>query len=230
MAIGLTSKQYGTVRLADVRWGGANLGVIRWKTMHMLGDEWAARKGGKSERPTHAERIQGGHGPKVLRLEHYREAERANRQLARQLREQGLNDDADYFAFRAQLVHRLVLIRERQILPYLGSRFLAAIAGYGYKPARSLCAYLGVLICFAFLFFLAGNGWLTFGLGASQYENLPWYEALILSVSSFHGRGFFQPLQTLGDPVASIASVEAVFGLFIEVAFIATFTQRFFGK
>ena len=65
---------------------------------------------------------------------------------------------------------------------------------------------------------------------ASQYENLPWYEALILSVSSFHGRGFFQPLQTLGDPVAIIASVEAVFGLFIEVAFIATFTQRFFGK
>ena len=42
--IGLTSKQYGTVRLADVRWGGDS-GVIRWKTMHMLGDEWAARKG-----------------------------------------------------------------------------------------------------------------------------------------------------------------------------------------
>ena len=61
-------------------------------------------------------------------------------------------------------------------------------------------------------------------------QNLPWYEALILSISSFHGRGFFQPLQTLGDPVAIIASVEAVFGLFIEVAFIATFTQRFFGK
>ena len=93
-----------------------------------------------------------------------------------------------------------------------------------------LYTYLGVLFGFAFLFFLAGNGWLTFGLGASQYENLPWYEALILSVSSFHGRSFFQPLQTVGDPVAIIASMEAVFGLFIEVAFIATFTQRFFGK
>jgi hypothetical protein len=109
-------------------------------------------------------------------------------------------------------------------------RFLDLIAGHGYKPAHSLYTYLGVLFGFAFLFFLAGNGWLTFGLGASQYQNLPWYEALILSVSSFHGRGFFQPLQTLGDPVAIIASVEAVFGLFIEVAFIATFTQRFFAR
>jgi hypothetical protein len=55
-------------------------------------------------------------------------------------------------------------------------------------------------------------------------------EALILSVSSFHGRGFFQPLQSLGDPVAALASIEAVVGLFIEISFIATFTQRFFGS
>jgi hypothetical protein len=87
-----------------------------------------------------------------------------------------------------------------------------------------------VIAVFTVLFLLAGVGLITFGLTPTEYQHLPWYEALILSVSSFHGRGFFQPLQTLGDPVAIIASVEAVFGLFIEVAFIATFTQRFFGK
>ena len=73
-------------------------------------------------------------------------------------------------------------------------------------------------------------GLLAFGLPVSQFHDLPWYEAVILSVSSFHGRGFFQPVQSLGDPVAMLAALEAVFGLFIEVSFIATFTQRFFGK
>jgi hypothetical protein len=67
-------------------------------------------------------------------------------------------------------------------------------------------------------------------LPPSQYHTLPWYEAAILSVSSFHGHGFFQPLNSPGDPVAILASIEAVFGLFIEVSFTATFTQRFFGK
>jgi hypothetical protein len=141
-----------------------------------------------------------------------------------------MNEEADAFSYRAQVLQRYVYRREGKRGRATFSWFLDAVAGHGYKPARSLYTYLGVLFGFAFLFFLAGNGWLTFGLPASQYQSLPWYEALILSVSSFHGRGFFQPLQTLGDPVAIIASVEAVFGLFIEVSFIATFTQRFFGK
>jgi hypothetical protein len=64
----------------------------------------------------------------------------------------------------------------------------------------------------------------------SKLAQLPWYEALILSVSSFHGRGFFQPLQSLGDPVAALASIEAVIGLLIEISFIATFTQCYFGN
>lgn len=63
----------------------------------------------------------------------------------------------------------------------------------------------------------------------SQLAPLPWYEALILSVSSFHGRGFFQLLNSLGDPVAALAAIEAILRLFIEISFIATFTQRFFG-
>ena len=37
-------------------------------------------------------------------------------------------------------------------------------------------------------------------------------------------------MQSFGDPVAILAAMEAVFGLFIEVNFIATFMQRYFGK
>lgn len=52
----------------------------------------------------------------------------------------------------------------------------------------------------------------------------------MLSISSFHGRGFFPATLTLGDPVALVAAAEAIIGLFIELVFIATFTQRFFAR
>jgi hypothetical protein len=59
---------------------------------------------------------------------------------------------------------------------------------------------------------------------------LAWYEAFVLSASSFHGRGLFPSALTLGDPIAILAAVEAIIGLLIEITFIATFTQRFFAR
>jgi hypothetical protein len=35
---------------------------------------------------------------------------------------------------------------------------------------------------------------------------------------------------TLGDAFVRLAATEAVLGLLIEISFIATFTQRFFGR
>jgi hypothetical protein len=60
--------------------------------------------------------------------------------------------------------------------------------------------------------------------------HLTWDEALVLSISSFHGRGFFTSGISLGDTLARLAAVEAVVGLLIEITFIATFTQRFFAR
>ena len=60
---------------------------------------------------------------------------------------------------------------------------------------------------------------------------LSWKGAFILSITAFHGRGFF-----LGgefgyeSTVTLLAAIEAIVGLFIELSFIATFTQRFLGK
>ena len=42
--------------------------------------------------------------------------------------------------------------------------------------------------------------------------------------------GFFAASFQSGDPQAGFAALEAVFGLLIEISFIATFTQRFFGS
>jgi len=158
------------------------------------------------------------------RVDVYHTAVRANRQLASALQVQGLNEDAARFAYRAQQLQRLVWRRQRKFGQYLLSGFLDVLAGYGYRPLRSLVIYLLVIVGFAF-----GYYGVTHLLHAQPYP-LAWYEALVLSISSFHGRGFFQPVYSLGDPVAILASLEAIFGLLIEISFIATFTQRFFGK
>jgi hypothetical protein len=54
--------------------------------------------------------------------------------------------------------------------------------------------------------------------------------ALIISINSFHGRGFFPAgfLPTL--PMEVCAACEAIIGLTIEMSCIATFMQPYFGK
>jgi len=47
---------------------------------------------------------------------------------------------------------------------------------------------------------------------------------------SFLGRGFFPGGIGLDDPLTVVAAFEAFIGLLIEVTFIATLTQRLFGK
>lgn len=98
--------------------------------------------------------------------------------------------------------------------------FLGLLAGYGYKPERTFFWYLLVVFGFAEVYFLF-------------YHTKSFSDALILSLTSLHGRGFF-PNALSGDPhaesAAPVAVVEAILGLMIEISFVATFTRRFFGK
>jgi hypothetical protein len=198
--------------LGDVHWsgvGGVNLTQIGWERVNRLGDEQYS-------------------GPPADEGD-VEVSVRAYRQLATQLRAQGLNEVADRFAYRAQVCQRIVSRRQHHYLRYIGSLLLDLLAGYGYRPGRAILLYLAVIVWFANLYVWATHGVLSFGLAPSQFQPLPWYEALVLSVSSFHGRGFL-PFPNLGDPVTILAAIEAVFGLVIEVSFIATFTQRFFAR
>jgi hypothetical protein len=212
---------HGYIRTADVRWGGVNLAIVDLPPAYLLGDERAAYQ---------AKDSYGDPKDREHRLANYRAAVRANRQLAVALQNIGLNEEAARFAYRAQFVQQKVLLRQRKYGAYLLSRFLDGIAGYGYKPVRGVIAYVVVILGFAVAYGLATNEVLTFGLPPSSIHPLQWYEALVLSISAFHGRGFFQPVQSLGDPVAILAAAEAIIGLLIEISFIATFTQRFFGS
>jgi hypothetical protein len=208
----LGNKQVGFVSLAGVHWGEVDLSVVDWTQVNVLGDEQQAG------------RLKGDDGKikdAALRLFEYRIAVRANRQLAVALQGQGLSEEAAHFAYRAQLLQRVVLRRQGKVGRYLFSLLLDLLAGYGYRPGRSLIAYLLIIFGFMGLYLLNAH---------FVAPHLRWDEALVLSLSSFHGRGFFSQDISLGDTYARLAAAEAVVGLLIEVSLIATFTQRFLGK
>lgn len=235
----LFDKQWGCTRLADVHWVDCNLAVINWRIVLRLGDE----------DPTQALALSSEHAgsfkEKQDHLEAYQAAVRAYRQLANAMRSQGMNEEAVPFAYRAQILQRKVLWRQvlwgqvptslaedvageirqrarqlwrrvRTFGAYIFSQFLDVLAGYGCKPGRSLGIYLLTIAAFATCYLVMGH------LGPR--------EALIFSVTAFHGRGFFPGPFALSNPVTALAALEAVVGLFIEISFIATFTQRFLGR
>jgi uncharacterized protein YjbI with pentapeptide repeats len=198
--------------LDQVTFDNVNLTVVDWSLVDILGDEREARKRKKDD---------GKSKSRQERLADYKAAVRANRVLAVALQAQGLSEDAARFAYRAQLLQRRVSLLRFRIPQYLGSLFLDLISGYGYRPARSLIAYVLVILGFA-----AGY----FALGGANGQVLSWNEAIVISMTAFHGRGFFQTTFQVGDPQAAVAAVEALIGLLIEIVLIATFTQRFFAR
>jgi len=165
-----------------------------------------------------------GKKERTTRLEEYSIAVRANRQLAVVLQAQGLNEDGTRFAYRAQMLQRTVFRLQGGIHSfgsYFFSLFLDLLAGYGYKPWRSFLAYIIVIILFAVTYFIVGR---TVGRVLTPLSSF------IFSMTSFHGRGFFPGGIGLDDPLTVLAAIEAFVGLLIEVTFIATLTQRLFGK
>ncbi|GAC1460653.1 MAG: hypothetical protein PVS3B3_36760 [Ktedonobacteraceae bacterium] len=206
----LGNEKHGFVRLSDVHWADVNLAIIDWSLIKILGDEGRARAQAREKKID-----------KEMLVESYREAVRANRQLAVALQRQGLNEEATRFLYRAQVLQREVVRLQGRTGAYIFSAFLDILAGYGYQPIRSVLAYLLVITCFAILYFI---------LGRLVGPHLSPVGALVFSVTSFHGRGFFPGGIVLDDPITIMAAVEAIIGLTIEISFIATFTQRFFGN
>ena len=208
----LTSKEGRSVTIADVRWGDVNLAVMKWPQLKILGDEQEAR----------LKRREGKVKDRITRLEEYERAVRANRQLAVVLQSQGLNEDAARFAYRAQKLQRSILWYQRRFGQYLFSRFLSLTSGYGYRLWRGFATYLFVIVGFAAAYYL---------LGPIAKLSLSPLDAIIFSVTSFHGRGF-SPGENIGlsNPLTIFAAIEAFVGLIIEVTFIATLTQRFFNR
>jgi len=82
----------------------------------------------------------------LAQIDRYKEAVRANRQIAIALRAQGLNEYADRFAYRAQTIQRNVLWREREWWRYAISWLGDLLAGYGYQLWKSGLWYGGTIL------------------------------------------------------------------------------------
>lgn len=208
----LGNEEFGVVLLSDIHWNDAHISLVNWAQVKVLGDEQEAKQPSMWFGHLKTQREQ---------LEGYQRAVRSNRQLAIALQNEGLNEDAARFAYRAQLLQRKIFLYQQKFGQYLFSLFLDLLAGYGYKPWRSFVAYLIVILGFATAYFVIGR---TVGPSLSPLG------AFIFSMTCFHGRGFFPGGINLDDPITALAALEAFVGLLIEVTFIATLTQRLFGK
>jgi pentapeptide repeat protein len=199
-----------TASLVDVDWASVNLGVIDWEKVQEIGDEQQAR---------------GEPSP-----ENYRAATRAYRQLAVELRNQGIGEEAGRFAYKAQLLQRIVYRRQKNWPKFASSLFFDQLAGYGYKPARSLIIYVIIILFFSLLYCIIPNNSSAGPTCFTGPIHFSWWQALLFSIVSFHGR--VQPATEVGVSYTFtwIAAIESILGLLIELSFIATFTQRFFAK
>jgi hypothetical protein len=212
----LASGEDGAVQVADVRWNGVSLATVDWAEFRMLGDEQEARRGSTSL---------GKRKDTPKRREEYEAAVRANRQFAIALREQGLNEYADRFAYRAQLCQRQVLCRQgvRKWPAYLGSLLLWALSGYGYRIWRIFAAYTLAVLVFAAIFFHTG---MPNDPATTLRDHV--LNALLVSLTAIHGRVFFEQFNF--TPQAWIAAIESVVGIVIEGIFVAMLIQRWFQR
>lgn len=203
----LYSRRLGSVSLGDVDWGNVNLGVIDWDEVKVIGDEQRARRTGDAER--------------------FHAALRCCRQLSAELRRQGLGEEGDRFAYRGQRLQRTLLRRQKKWPRYFFSCGLDFLAGYGYKPGRSLAVYIGVLLLFMVVYACVPD---VGSVGAPPTPTpLDWPDALLFSLISFHGRVNAPSTLSFSGLYAWISIFETVLGLLVELSFIAAFTQRFLG-
>lgn len=199
----------------DAHLDGVNLAAASLEHVRTLGEETEALRG------THAD---GKAKDDSTRLTEYQTAVRANRQFAVALRNQGLNELADHFTYRAQLLQRTVLRLEGKWGKFAFSWGLDRLAGYGYKPLRTLICYAVVLALSTGLFF-----WQAMTLAHHPVWGEKLGESLVAAITALHGRGFF-PGQVQSGWQLGLAAFDAVAGLIIEASFVATFVQRFFAR
>jgi hypothetical protein len=209
-------------RFGDVLWNGVSLTQVDWKLAPTLGDERAVE-----EWRTRLSRARGRQERTELRMQLAavcRDTQRAYRTLAIALRSQGLAEAASTYRLCEQRLERAALRAERRRAQLLFSRLLNVVSGYGERPQNAVVAYLAVILAFS------GFYWGITHVVETKLHALSVDEALVLSLTSFHGRGFFPGSLPLGDWVARVGAAEAIIGLFIELIFIATFSRRFLGN
>lgn len=198
--------------VADMHWEGVNLSIVNWSQIRVLGDDCVALQ---MERD-------GTEQDRAVRLRMFTSAVRANQQLALALQAQGMTDDANRFFYRSRVLERKLLASYggRQAGSYLVSLLLDVLTGYGYRMGRMVVAYVALISFFAALYY---------GFGQAGASHIGLREAVVLSITSFHGRVFSSPF-TVNSPQSVVTAAEAITGFLFEGIFIAMLAQRVFGR
>ena len=198
------------VILGSVHWNDVDLSGIDWSSVKILGDERIVY-----------EDTRGNNGKtkdKIKLLSDLNDAVRAYRQLSVVLQSQGLTDEANRFAYRGQLLQKVVFWEKRHYAAYLFSWLLDLFAGYGYKSYRFIFATLAVLAIFWAIYFVLAL--LTAG-------HLTLMGALVLSVQNLLMPDFKSLGASLQD---TFGAIEGLLGLFIAAILIAVVTNRILNK
>ncbi len=204
----------GCAFLADITWGGADLATVSWTHLCTLGVGEEQRVVGKA----------------MPGREELRDAARADNQLALALRQRALNREAANFTLRARRLEARLQKIDGPWYAYRLSSLLDFTTGYGYSIGRALRTYGLIVLSFTLLQLV----FVPRSVHASWWQHL--VEAAVDSVYSFHGRGLvaFTPeayaSPTAVDAQAILGAFEAVIGLLTEIAFIVTFSRRFFDE
>ncbi|HEY6287145.1 MAG TPA: pentapeptide repeat-containing protein, partial [Ktedonobacteraceae bacterium] len=259
--ISLNSRRFGSVSLAGVHWNGVDLSVIDWAQLKMLGEEREAQqpRGRRGEKKDHTQHIseyqlatrsnrqlalvlqeQGLYDVAVYFAYRARVLGRKVKwwewltpKRAQEFDTWGIEKQSDVTLQKSRVSALSSTLSKKlrelgigifQLTGYALSLIFDIVAGYGYRPERIVFVYLLTISGFA----------TTYWILANYIQGLPLtlLGALVFSMTSFHGRGFFPGGIGLGldNPITVLAALEAVVGLVIEVSLIASFTQRFFGK
>lgn len=201
--------------LGDVKWSEASLMLMTWDNAPQIGDEhWASGVCKDGPRP----------GWKEKQAYEFRDAARAYRQLAVALRGQGMNEFADGYTYRAQVMQREVFRWRKRWGSFAFSWFLCLVSGYGYRLWRIVATYAAIVLTFALIFWMLGIHSFHHESGIQAL-----WDSFLVSLSAIHGRTTFEQLGAW-SPAAWTAAVESVLGIVIEGVFVAMLIQRFFTR
>lgn len=205
---------HGVAMLGGVRWGDADISAVQWASLPRLGDERLLDR-----RAADGESKDG-----AARRKDLDDVFRAYSAVSVLLNTQGLNEQAEVYAYRMRVLQRRLAFQRRRFGQWFFALLLEVLTGYGYRLGRILVAYLGIVLTCAAAYFALGH---LPGMVASAHLSLP--SAVLVSITAFHGRVFNEPFAA-GSPQVWVTAIEAVFGLVIEGVFVAMLTKKFFGQ
>jgi uncharacterized protein YjbI with pentapeptide repeats len=204
----------------DVVFHSTPLLEINWRSAKRLGDEsilYAYRYLKRSR----------------VRNRYYRDVMRAYRQMYAKLTDQGFYGPARKYRLREKALVRKQLWEYRRIHDWFNSWVAYLLIGYGEQPGKLFIPYFLVIGIWTLLYYALARRTLQF-LPEYTPDQLTWFQAATLSLSTFRGQPSFPRdlLQQhyIGTFLPVLGAVETAIGTIILLAMTLLWTRRLFGN